>query len=263
MAMLRQQLRLMFLALQFFTRLPIPRWVGFDAAWLPHATRYFPLVGLALGVWVSALYALASLALPAPLAILLSTAAGIYLSGALHEDGFADVCDGLGGGATAERALAIMKDSSIGAYGAVGIGLLLAVKCLTLDSLPPYAVVAALLLAHPLSRLCACALIWRLDYVRVGQSKARALAQQMSGLEFFIAALPPTFIALALGAARVLPWSALTSALVAALLATLWLTRKLLRRLGGYTGDCLGAVQQISEVAIYLGLLAWLRHGAL
>ena len=116
---------------------------------------------------------------PPPVAVLLSTAAGIYLTGAFHEDGFADMCDGFGGGMTRERVLEIMKDSRIGAYGAIGIGCLLALKASLLALLPPAAAIAALLLAHPLSRLAAVALIWRLEYARA-EGKAKPMAQEMT-----------------------------------------------------------------------------------
>jgi adenosylcobinamide-GDP ribazoletransferase len=172
-----QQLRLFFIALQFFTRLPIPRWVGFEPAWLHHASRYFPAVGLVVAAIAGAVYAAAALVLPPAVAVLLSTAAGIYATGAFHEDGFADSCDGLGGGHTRERVLEIMKDSRIGAYGAIGIGLLLATKVATLASMPKLAVLGALLAAHPLSRLMACSLIWRMEYARA-EGKAKPLGQR-------------------------------------------------------------------------------------
>jgi adenosylcobinamide-GDP ribazoletransferase len=249
------QLRLFFTALQFFTRLPIPRWVGFEPDWLHHASRYFPLVGVIVGAAAALVYWAATLALPPPVAVLLATAATIYMTGAFHEDGFADACDGLGGGHTRERALEIMKDSRIGAYGAIGIGVLLAVKCTALAQLPPLAAVAALVAAHPLSRLLAASLIWRMEYARA-EGKAKPLAQQMSGAEFAIAALccvPPVLLA---GLSGWLPWFNLLAGLVAMALVTLWFARKLARRLGGYTGDCLGAVQQLCEAVFYLCALA-------
>ncbi|GAB3471118.1 adenosylcobinamide-GDP ribazoletransferase [Massilia terrae] len=256
-----QQIRLFFIALQFFTRLPIPAWVGFEAAWLQHASRYFPLVGCVVGVLAAATYFAASLVLPAPVAAVLSSAASIYLTGAFHEDGFADTCDGLGGGTSRERVLEIMKDSRVGAYGAIGIVCMLAAKLSALAMLPPRVAIAALLLAHPLSRLAATALIWKLDYVR-GEGKAKPLAQHMTGGEFGIAAatcLLPAAVVLASGW---VPAAAVLAAALAAMLAALWLGRKLVRRIGGYTGDCLGAVQQLAEVAIYIALLATLGHGA-
>jgi adenosylcobinamide-GDP ribazoletransferase len=249
------QLRLFFVALQFFTRLPTPRWVGFDAAWLQHASRYFPAVGVVVGALAAAVFAASAQLWPQVVAVLMSTAAGVYLTGAFHEDGFADTCDGIGGGTSPQRVLEIMSDSRIGTYGAVGIGLLLAVKCATLACLPPHYVVAALLLAHPVSRLASTALIWRLRYVK-GEGKAKPLAQRMSTGEFLVAATTALVPALALGFLGWLPWPAIAAALLAAAGAAAWLARKFVRRIGGYTGDCLGAVQQLAEVACYLALLA-------
>ena len=245
------QCRLFFIALQFFTRLPIPRWVGFEAGWLHHAARYFPLVGSVVAAIAGAVYALAACLWPAPVAALLATAAGIYATGAFHEDGFADMCDGFGGGLTRERVLEIMKDSRIGAYGAIGITCLLGVKCVALAMLPPAAALGALFLAHPLSRLCACALIWRLEYARA-EGKAKPLAQDMTTPEFAIAALGASLPAALLVLYGQLPWRAVLGGALAAALITFWLARKIAQRLGGYTGDCLGATQQLAETLIYL-----------
>ena len=255
------QVRLFFVALQFFTRLPIPRWIGFDAAWLQHAARYFPLVGLLVAALVGAVYAAAVLCLPQVVAVLLSTAFGILLTGAFHEDGFADVCDGFGGGTTPARVLEIMTDSRVGAYGAIGISMLLALKCATLSYLPWHTVVAALLLAHPASRLAATALIVSLHYVRT-ESKAKPLAHQMSQWEFAIAALTSAIPIFCVGWIGGLSWSTILVGIGAIVLATLWLGRMFVRRIGGYTGDCLGTVQQVAEVAFYLGVLAMQAHPA-
>jgi adenosylcobinamide-GDP ribazoletransferase len=256
------QLRLFFTALQFFTRLPIPRWVGFDPAWLNQASRYFPLVGLVVALITGAAYAVAAWFLPAPVAVVISTAVGIYATGAFHEDGFADMCDGFGGGMTPERVLEIMKDSRIGAYGAIGTICMLGLKLVTLSMLPPLAVIGALLVAHPLSRLMATSLIWRLDYARA-EGKAKPLAQKMRGTEFLIAAITAIVPALVVIELRWLPPAALVSGVIVAAIATWWLARKCVRRIGGYTGDCLGAVQQVTEVMFYLCALASFQHGAL
>ena len=255
------QIRLFFIALQFFTRLPIPAWVGFEASWLQHASRYFPLVGVVVAALAAAVYAAAALVLPAPVAAVLSTAASIYITGAFHEDGFADTCDGLGGGMTKERALEIMKDSRVGAYGAIGIVCMLATKLSALALLPPHLAVAALVVAHPVSRLAATALIWKLDYVR-GEGKAKPLAQQMTGTEFAIAALTCALPAAGVLAAGWMTPAALAAAVLASSAAALWLGRLFVRRLGGYTGDCLGAVQQLAEALVYVAVLATLGHGA-
>lgn len=254
------QLRLFFIALQFFTRLPIPRWVGFKADWLQQSARYFPLVGLVVGAAVTTVYAVGAWLWPVPLAVLLSTAAGIYLTGAFHEDGFADVCDGFGGGTTVERVLEIMKDSRIGAYGAIGIALLLSIKCVTLSYLPMQATMATLLTAHPVSRLVAAALIWRLDYVR-GEGKAKPLAQHMHTGDFLIAAIAPVALAVLVVLGGWLSWQAALAATVMVAITGVSMARRFVRRIGGYTGDCLGATQQVAEVTFYLAVLA-VEHSA-
>ncbi len=250
-----QQLRLFFIALQFFTRIPIPRWVGFDAAWLHQASRYFPAVGWVVAAWTALVYALAVTVWPQAVAVVLSTAAGIWLTGAFHEDGFADVCDGFGGGATPERVLEIMKDSRVGAYGAIGIALMLLIKCTVLAGMPAGWVVFALLIAHPLSRLMAVSLIWHLEYARQ-EGKAKPLAQHMSHTEFIIACLTVLLPIAGLLACNSFLLPHFLLGLLLLVLAGCWLARMFVRRIAGYTGDCLGAVQQLSEVAFYLGFAA-------
>ncbi|HEY8606248.1 MAG TPA: adenosylcobinamide-GDP ribazoletransferase [Noviherbaspirillum sp.] len=252
------QVRLFFIALQFFTRLPVPRWVGFQPEWLHQASRWFPAIGLVVGGASALVYLLAALVWPQPVAILLAVIAGIYLTGAFHEDGFADTCDGLGGGTTPQRVLEIMVDSRIGTYGAVGIGLLLALRCTSLALLPAQSVAVALLLAHPLSRLASVTLIWRLDYVKA-EGKAKPLAQKMSHREFLFAAASVLLPALLLAGTGRIAWAGLGAGAAAAAGGAWWLARKCVRRIGGYTGDCLGAVQQLSEVLFYLALLAVVR----
>ncbi|OWW19847.1 hypothetical protein AYR66_10375 [Noviherbaspirillum denitrificans] len=201
------------------------------------------------------MYAAAQLVWPPAVAVLLSTVAGIYLTGAFHEDGFADACDGLGGGLTKQRVLEIMTDSRIGAYGAIGIGLLLAVKCTTLAGLNVQATIASLLVAHPLSRLASTVLIWKLDYVKQ-EGKSKPLAQRMSHGEFAVAALTVLVVLVAIALMGLLPLPALGCGVLGTAVAAWWLARKCVCRIGGYTGDCLGAIQQLSEAAFYLAVLA-------
>jgi adenosylcobinamide-GDP ribazoletransferase len=251
---IQQQLRLFFIALQFFTRIPIPQWVGFSNDWLQASIRYFPAVGIVVGFFASASFVLLGWIWPQPVAVLLSTSAVLYLTGAFHEDGFADMCDGFGGGHSKERILEIMTDSRIGAYGAIGIGLLLAIKCVVLSSLPFMGAACALLIAHPLSRLASSALIWRLPYVKQ-EGKAKPLAHQMKNCEFGIAMIAGMAPLLVVGLTGQLSWQALAIGILAAALFALWLSRRFIKGIGGYTGDCLGAVQQVSETAFYLGIL--------
>ncbi|WP_370543514.1 adenosylcobinamide-GDP ribazoletransferase [Herbaspirillum sp. Sphag64] len=253
----KYQLRLFFTAVQFFTRLPIPRWVGFDPQWLSRATRYLPAVGLLIAILCAGVYAILVYCLPKSVAILLSTVAGIYFTGALHEDGFADVCDGFGGGSQPQRVMEIMRDSRLGTFGVLGLVLLVAVKLVTLTSLPVEKIAPALLVAHPFSRGCVAGLIWGMKYVRE-EGKAKPMVQQMTVIEFVVSTLTALCPLMLCGMSGWLPWSALLLASAVALVAVMFLVRLFQRRLGGYTGDCLGAVQQLSEVAIYIGLLAGL-----
>ncbi|GAA4029658.1 adenosylcobinamide-GDP ribazoletransferase [Actimicrobium antarcticum] len=253
------EVRLFFIALQFFTRIPIPQWVGFEPAWLQHASRYFPMAGAVVACATAVVYAGAAWLWSPLVAVLVSTAFGIYLTGAFHEDGFADMCDGFGGGMTPARVLEIMRDSRIGAYGAIGIGLMLALKCATLAQLPVQSVIAALLVAHPLSRLASGALIWRLEYVRE-EGKAKPLSHRMSNGEFAIAAITAAVPVLVCLMAGWMSWRAFLAGAVLVIVAMLWLGKMFVRRIGGYTGDCLGAVQQASEVGFYLGVLALAGH---
>jgi adenosylcobinamide-GDP ribazoletransferase len=245
------ELRLFFTALQFYTRLPIPRWVGFDLQLQRNASRYFPAVGIVVALVTIVVFALSSLLWTKSIAVLLSTMAGILLTGAMHEDGFADTCDGFGGGATPERVIEIMRDSRLGTYGVIGMGL----TCLTLSSLPAPVVVTALLVAHPLSRLAAISVVRWLDYAKIS-GKAKPMAQQISDRDLTIAGLITLLPIAIFGVTDVMPWYGIAAGILPAAGAFWWLMHLFKRRLGGYTGDCLGAVQQVTEVAFYLGVLA-------
>lgn len=248
---LREQLALFFTALGFFTRLPIPARVGWSPERLDHAARYFPLVGGVVGILGAGSYFACAQILPVSVAVILSMAVTVRATGAFHEDGWADACDGLGAGWDKAQVLSIMKDSRIGSYGTVGLVLMLAGKAAALIELEAQHLTAlALLVAHPLSRLASTSLIYALDYVRDdASSKSRPLAQKMSAAELAVAALCG-LLPLAL-----LPWPAIAAVIIATALVTLWCARMFVRRLGGYTGDLLGATQQATELACYLALL--------
>ena len=257
------ELRLFFVALQFLTRLPSPRWVGFEPEWLNQSARHFPAVGLLVGAVAAFVLVLGHVLFTPAVAVGLSMAATLLLTGAFHEDGWADTCDALGGGASVgrERALVIMKDSRIGTYGAVGLVLMLGLKAATLVALPLALAVPALLFAHAASRAAAVALIRWLPYAGdIEHAKAKPLAQRISGAGLAVAWAWVLLLCLALiGVATrweepaVWPSVVLGLAFVAA--ATAWCGRWFRARLGGYTGDTLGATQQITEL---LALLAWL-----
>jgi adenosylcobinamide-GDP ribazoletransferase len=252
--MIRTQIELFFIALGFFTRLPIPGWVAFSPEKLGQAARFLPLVGWIIGLIGVVVYWLAVQVLPIDLALILSMAATIRATGAFHEDGWADTCDGLGGGWTKAQVLAIMKDSRIGSYGAIGLVLMLLAKYLALVNLgaeDDYPVMAALLVAHSLSRLAAVSLMAVLDYARADDSaKSASVARRPTSAEFGVATLAGILPLLLLSPKQALFVLVLTA------IVSFWAMRLFARRLGGYTGDCLGATQQVAELAIYLGIIA-------
>jgi adenosylcobinamide-GDP ribazoletransferase len=256
-----RQLTLFFVATQFLTRLPTPRLAEFDTDWLSRSARYFPLVGVLVGAINVGVWWLARLCLPPSVAVGVMLAASMLVTGAFHEDGLADTCDGMGAGGTKERILAVMKDSRIGAFGAIALLLVLGLKWTALAALPDRIIPLLVMTAHMSSRWLAIALIWRLPYVREDAGKSKPFADRLSGGEWILSGaigcigLVPVFW---LSARR---WGGLDSrsiavaALAAAFVA--WTAaRYFRRRIGGYTGDCLGAVQQLAELAFLLGGLA-------
>lgn len=253
--MLKHQIRLWFIAQQFYTRVPVPSWVGYHPDWLNAATRYFPLVGAIVGLSVGAIYAVFNHWLPSELSAALAIGWGIWLTGAFHEDGFADTCDALGGGQSRSDILRIMQDSRIGAYGAIGIGLLLFIKIHAVAALNGDAAIMALVVAHTVSRAAAITLMRTLPYARAADtpSKSKPVAQGVRACDAWCAYLSAA--ALVLGAALWLtaPWL-LSAACLAAGLAAVGLRHLTQQRLQGYTGDVLGATQQLAETAF---LIAW------
>lgn len=254
-----RELRLFFTAVQFFTRLPVPAWVGHSAQQLEQAARYLPLVGICVGLISAFTLWLGAHALPPSLAVGLSMVASILVTGAFHEDGLSDFADGMGGGHSKEKALEIMKDSRAGAYGVIALVLVLLLKYQALLALynmhSLLFAAAALIAAHAVSRLMAASIMMTQHYVRDDDSaRAKPAAQQLSHSSFSIALLTSIATLDILFVAGV-KTAAVFVAIVAALLMRAYLAWRLQKRLGGYTGDCLGAVQQLSELAFYLGLL--------
>jgi len=292
MSLLRAELAYFFAALRFFTRLPVPRWVGHSQQQLNHAARYFPLVGVLVGAIGAGITEAAALALPASLAILCGMAATLLTTGAFHEDGFADTVDGFGGGWERARILEIMKDSRIGSYGAIAIGMMLLAKYTALAEIDaaadPPVLAFALIAGHAVSRFASTTLIFALDYAREDEpglptprpppsgggdegsplrgsgsltdlalgrpggevyAKSKPLARRLSPGELLVAAI------FGLAPCVLLPDWQILIALGLVALVTLLAGRYFSRHLGGYTGDCLGATQQLAELAFYLGLL--------
>ncbi|KRG34324.1 cobalamin biosynthesis protein CobS [Psychrobacter sp. P11F6] len=253
---------LLLVAVQFLTRLSVPPFKHYDPQWLHQSSRHFPAVGLLVGLLCAGMFWLGSLLFTPLVAAVLSTAFGIKLTGAFHEDGLADSCDGLGGGLTRERTLTIMKDSRLGTYGVLGLVSALLLKISLLASMPIPIAVIALIIGHTASRLLCISLLSLLPYGgEIEHAKAKPMAQQLTPIQGLYSSgwLILAIILVALIFPNTMQQIGLAQwllAMILALIATDYMRRLLRRRLDGYTGDGLGATQQLSEIAIYIGLAA-------
>lgn len=265
-----QALRHYLLAVQFFTRIPVTGrladWVGYSPAMLRASAAHFPGIGwlaalLSVAVYAALHWALVPNPLTPAVAAVFCTIATVLMTGGFHEDGLADVADGLGGSANRERALDIMKDSRIGAFGAMALVLALLGKVSLLALLGAHclaAAVVALVGAHVMSRFWPLLIVRSLPHVGdTARSKSKPLADQISGASLGAAGLW-CFLPLAL-VWQSLPATFLIASVVASALAAAWMGRWFARRLQGFTGDCLGATQQVSEIGFYLGAALALR----
>jgi adenosylcobinamide-GDP ribazoletransferase len=257
-------LRHFLLAVQFFTRIPVTGrladWVGYSPEMLRASAAYFPLVGALVGLISAAWAALIFVVLPVtaltPLvAAVLATILGVWVTGGFHEDGLADVADGLGGSSERDRALEIMKDSRVGAFGTMALCLALLLKVALLamiGSVQWPLMCGALFAGHVVSRTLPLVLIRVLPHVGdTASSKSKPLADQISntrlvlGFIWCFMALAGVFVGVS---AIYLIAGGLTS-----VIALMWMWRLFAQRLQGFTGDCLGATQQVCELAFYFG----------
>jgi adenosylcobinamide-GDP ribazoletransferase len=248
----RLQMNRLLGALVFLTRIPVGNLYVFRAEELPRSTVYFPVVGLLIGSLAGAVLFCTQLVFPSIVAVLLCMLATVWVTGALHEDGLADAADGLAGGSTSAQRLAIMKGSAIGVYGAAALWFSLTAKLLLLGSLlerGTTVAICALIVANGMGRAGTVALLFACPYAREGESKASPFAHNVTPGELVISLLPAVFSAfLFLGR------DALACLCGAA--ATVWATSLVYRRMiGGITGDCLGATNQVIELVCYLLLV--------
>lgn len=276
-----QGLKHFLLALQFFTRIPVTgalaAWVGYSPAMLRASTAHFPAVGAVVGTVAASVYALLCLHLPSAVGVtlvaaVLSTVATVLVTGGFHEDGLADLSDGLGGSYSRERALEIMKDSRVGAFGAMALVLALLAKVALLALLGQVSLASAVLalwLGHVVSRTWPLLTIRHLPHVGdAAGSKSKPLADQISGpvlatglawcaaavalAWWALSALPPHWLG---GLVQGERWpQVLAGGLLGSGAGWALVHWRLQRRLQGFTGDGLGAVQQMSEIGFYLGV---------
>lgn len=246
---MKREVQVFLTAVMFFTKIPCPSWVDHSAEYLNKSTRYFSLVGIIVGAVGGAVFYLSDFLFPHAVAILLSMLATIWLTGAFHEDGLADMFDGFGGGWTKEQILDIMKDSRVGTFGLTGLTGVLALKFFCLNSLSPVQIPAVLIAGHSFSRFVASTLSLTHNYARDRSSKAKPVATEMSVSSVTISAV-----------IGLLPLALFGSPVILLVLVPVFFIRLYLgyffkKWIGGFTGDCSGAVQQLTEVTFYLSLL--------
>jgi len=256
-------MRYLFLALQFYTRIPTPTVKDYRPEDANKVMRCFSLIGWIVGLIYAVAFIVGQYLFGTAIGVILSLAAGILATGCFHEDGFADMCDGFGGGSGKQRILDIMKDSRIGTYGTVGLVLLLTLKIgvlFTLMSNPlmkDHSHILLLFVAyHSIARATAGSMVFISKYSRNdGTSKIKPVEKSYTGREigglFFFAAVPVVL------SIYVNPWYALI--LLPLGLLVVCSKRYVERKIDGYTGDCLGAIEQIAELIILLSLAIFLK----
>ena len=250
--MLKREFCYFLVALQFLTRIPVRSFDGFEAEWLDRSSKYFPLVGAIVGAICAAVLLISAIVLPQPIPMLLALIAGVAVTGAFHEDGLADTADGLGGGHTVAQRLEIMKDSRIGTYGAVTLILVLGLKFAGLASLDPAMAARALIAAHAGGRLATVFAVYGMTYAGdADKAKVKPLATSLTQLE--------CLLAVALGlipATCLLPFTTVCAGLGLGFCGAAVLALMSYKSIGGYTGDVLGAIEQVFETAFLLGVVA-------
>lgn len=248
------QYHLFLLALSFLTRIPVHLNGEIQPHMLSQASRYFALVGAIIGSILAFVFWGLQLIFPLSIAVLLTMAMSLILTGAFHEDGWADVWDGFGGGWSIEQKLNIMKDSRLGTYGASALFIILLLKYQSLLLLANdiSLILYVIVLANVISRAIATSLIYTMNYVQEDSvSKVKPIAMQLSNTSLFIL-ISTSALVLLIGIVIGL----VTGLQVVILLLVLFFIRSVLRlwfqqQLSGYTGDCLGAAQVLSELVVY------------
>ena len=242
-------------ALRFMTIVAVPSSDDATAPdWLSRCAKYFPVVGIGVGLASAVVLLLADRIWGPVVASLLAVATSIAVTGALHEDGLADTADGLGGGTSVEKRLAIMKDSRIGTYGTLALVFSLSLRVTALADMPLWTAAAALIAAHAAARITPIFVMNALPYagdtaamkVSYGDASVSPHDRRFALLAVLCALLP-----LAFGSVP----SAITGLLLGTVLAAA-VTQWARQQINGYTGDVLGAIEQMFEIGFLLGVAA-------
>ena len=254
---LRAEQNRFFGALLFMTRLPVDKLHQYHPDQLRHSASYFPLVGALVGLVGGAVACGLSFGFGPGIAALLAMLAMVLITGGLHEDGLADAADGLLGGTLPARRLEIMKDSRLGTYGALALWFSLTAKWLLLSGLLAkggWSTVGAMVAANALGRGSSVYLLFSCRYVSGDGSKSQMFGGRVSGAMLVQALSLPVVISF-----TCLPFRAVPVLLLAA--GVTWAAKGYFeRKIGGVTGDCLGACNQWVELVCYLALVPQLSN---
>ncbi len=244
--MVKRELNIILSAFLFFTRVRLPFHVDYKKENQQFILTWFPLIGIFVGTVGGLSYYLSAFIFPQLVCVVLALGAMVLTTGALHEDGWGDVCDAFGGGYSKEQILNIMKDSRVGAYAAIGLIFLFAIKIAALSGISESKIPTLFIAAHALSRwpVLLITKFWQ-NARQTGASKSRDSSSPLSWARILLALL------IALLPLLLFPW--IVFAIVPVIvIATLLAGKYFEKHIGGYTGDCLGVAQQINEVLIFL-----------
>jgi len=253
MKYLKQEFKTLLACFSYFTRIPIWKLIDTSDVNMKQTSKYFPLVGLFIGGLSGLIFYWCNIVFPIEIALLLSMSTSLILTGAIHEDGFADVCDGFGAGYTKDRILAIMKDSSTGVFANIGLFIILAIKFFALMSIELDYIAVSMVIAHTLSRWTSISFLYTHEYARESSdSKSTIFVKKPSKYEFLLISFWMLISFL------LLPEPIIYQALL--LIIPIYLFKFLIgiyfkKKIGGYTGDCMGACQQVAEILFYLGMI--------
>jgi len=254
---LRKELQRLVGAVIFYSRIPLPS--NFFSEENSNSSRYFSFVGWIVGAACAAVWMLAEMIIsnslnwqstsgsPEPVAVLLGLITGVILTGAIHEDGFVDTCDGFGHGGSKEEKLRIMKDPRIGTYGALGILLLVLLKFFSLLQIETELLPWIWISGHSLSRFLAISQLAYIEYIQDSTNSKSSAMTSISktdlAINLIIGFLPLLVV-----------WNHAWLGFFAAILMWWFLIVYFRKKLGGITGDCMGSTQQLTEVVFYIFL---------
>ncbi len=258
--MIQREIQAIFTALMFYTRIPCPKWIDHSETYLQLSRKYFPFIGWIVGGISGMVLWGATYFLSLEISVIISMIVSLILTGAFHEDGLADTLDGFGGGWTKEKILLIMKDSRIGTFGVTGLVLILLLKLVLIVEITAtgmnktnWYIVVILMAAHSLSRWSALTFFITHQYSKENDkigSKSKPLAVgKFTFSDLIVASI-----------FGIIPILFLSNYYLFLLIIPVYIAKWLLGRwykkwIDGYTGDCLGATQQICEIIFYIGMI--------